>query len=134
MSDWKFLNEKARCKEPSKYVPPQYCSTPEDGFNGMFRFTIDGKLIRVIASDGMDWQHVSVSIEFEQKCPTWKMMCEVKELFFEPTDWVMQFHPPHSEYVNFHKGCLHLWRYTGTEKQMPTPPSILVGPKTGKTE
>lgn len=82
MADWKFLNEKARCKEPSKYVPPQYCSTPEDGFNGMFRFTIDGKLIRVIASDGMDWQHVSVSIEFEQKCPTWKMMCEVKELFF----------------------------------------------------
>ena len=128
MSDWAFLNLH-RCKTTSRYVPPQYCTDDSFGFCGMFRFTVDGKLTRCVVSDGENWQHVSVSIEGESKPPTWKMMCDVKELFFEDTDWVVQFHPPHSEYVNHHPGCLHLWRYTGTDKEMPTPPSIFVGLK-----
>ena len=127
MSDWAYLNLH-RCKTPSRYVPPQYCTDDSFGCNGMFRFTIDGHNIRVVASDGEDWQHVSVSLEFENKCPSWSLMCKVKELFYEDTDWVMQFHPPHSEYVNHHPNCLHLWKYTGTDK-VPTPPSILVGIK-----
>jgi hypothetical protein len=92
--------------------------------------TIDGRLVRCLASDGGGWQHGSVSVEYESKTPNWSIMCKVKELFWEDEDWVVQFHPAKSQYVNFHPGCLHLWRYTGGGPfQMPTPASIMVGPK-----
>lgn len=106
----------------------RYGSEPMDGFNGMFRFVVDTKRIRCIASDGMGWEHVSVSIEDEPtKCPSWQIMCKVKDLFWSDKDWVVQFHPAKSEYVNNHPGCLHLWR--PTDAKMPTPDSIMVGIK-----
>lgn len=129
MSDWVALN-KARCVAPGPYVPPLYVSVPEDKFNGMFRLVLDGKLVRCLASDGGGWQHVSVSVEREDKPPTWAIMCKVKDLFWEAEDWVVQFHPAKSQYVNFHSGCLHLWRYTGGGPfQIPTPHAIMVGPR-----
>lgn len=73
------------------------------------------------------WQHVSVSIEGDKRPPRWSVMCIVKDLFWEPEDCVVQFHPPRSEYVNFHEGCLHLWR--PLVEKMPMPLSIMVGPK-----
>lgn len=103
-----------------------------DGFNGLFRFTIDGSLVRVIASDGSGWQHVSVSMEYQPNTPpSWRMMCKVKDIFWEPEDVVCQFHPRKSEYVNYHPGCLHLWRCT--DREFPTPPMHFVGPKTKGT-
>ena len=120
--------EAGRQTKPNSVVPPHYCTTAADGFNGLFRFTINGNLVRVIASDGEGWQHVSVSLEYEpSKPPTWFIMCKIKEMFWEPEEVVCQFHPRKSEYVNHHQGCLHLWRCTTQE--FPTPPSILVGPK-----
>jgi vacuolar-type H+-ATPase catalytic subunit A/Vma1 len=84
-----------------------------------------GRDLTVIASDGMGWDHVSVSIS--TRCPNWPEMCLVKDLFFGPEETVIQFHPPKSEYVNNHSGCLHLWRKQGFE--FPLPPGILVGIK-----
>lgn len=69
-----------------------------------------------------DWEHISVSLP--DRCPTWDEMCFLKDLFWEPEDVVVQFHPPKSEYVNLAKYCLHLWRYRG---DMPRPPKIYVG-------
>jgi hypothetical protein len=54
-------------------------------------------------------------------------MCHVKALFWDPEDWVVQYHPAESEYVNNHPHTLHLWRPTAAT--LPTPPSILVGVK-----
>jgi hypothetical protein len=51
----------------------------------------------------------------------------VKDLFWELEDWVVQFHPAQSEYVNHHPGCLHLWR--PLVEKLPTPLAIMVGPK-----
>lgn len=127
MSDWKFLNQH-RYSQPVVGIPRIYCSTSEDGFNGMFRFVLDTKRVRVIASDGEGWQHVSVSLEDEpKKCPTWIMMCKIKDLFFEDEQCVMQFHPAKSEYVNMHEGCLHLWY--PTNQSFPKPDSLMVGYK-----
>lgn len=67
-----------------------------------------GAGLRVIFSDGMGWDHVSVSVA--NRCPTWDEMCFVKDLFFDLEDAVIQFHPPRSHYVNVHPNCLHLWR------------------------
>lgn len=126
MSDWAFL-ERHRVKEPNLTVDQRYCTDSSYGFNGMFRFAIGGYSLRCIASDGMGWQHVSVSIERDNRPPKWEIMCQVKDLFWEDENWVVQFHPAKSEYVNHHPGCLHLWR--SMEKPFPTPDSIMVGPK-----
>src|SRR5208282_482496 len=130
MSDWIFL-ESSRVRVASRTVPPEYRSTSEDGFNGLFRFQCSGKSIRCIASDGMGWRHVSVSIEYESRTPSWEIMCKVKDLFWSECDTVIQFHPRKSEYVNFHQGCLHLWQpyIDGKPQPFPTPLPIMVGPK-----
>jgi hypothetical protein len=91
--------------------------------------------LRIMVSDGRNWheqglqghpwEHVSVSTE--KRCPSWKEMCWVKDLFFDEQECVVQFHPPKSEYVNYHPNVLHLWRLSGMA--FPMPPSICVGPK-----
>ena len=94
------------------------------GNNGCFNLRLKKRRFNVIASDGMGWDHVSVSTH--GRCPTWDEMCRIKDMFFEPEDWVVQYHPAQSEYVNCHPNCLHLWRHQGG---MPTPPAFMVGPK-----
>jgi hypothetical protein len=85
----------------------------------------------VIMSSGVDskygWEHVSVSLE--HRAPTWEEMCVVKNLFWEDDEWVVQFHPDKAFYVNYHPHCLHLWR--PMRQRLPTPPTILVGPRQG---
>lgn len=84
---------------------------------------------KVIATDGQDfepkWEHVSVSLP--ERCPTWEEMCYIKDIFWDEEDCVVQFHPPHSAYVNNHQYCLHLWRQVGVEFQLP--PTWMVGIK-----
>lgn len=84
-----------------------------------------GQSLNVIASDGEGWEHVSVSRR--DRCPTWEEMCQIKALFWDDDDCVIQYHPPKSEYVNNHSYCLHLWRPVGIT--LPMPDSILVGVK-----
>lgn len=83
---------------------------------------------KVIASDEGGWRHVSVSILDSSSPPSWEMMSEAKDLFWSPDEWVIQFHPARSEYVNIHPGCLHLWQPWDGEKpiQFPTPPRYFV--------
>lgn len=112
--------------EAARVLSGRFASSPADGFNGFFCLVICGERVKVIASDGMGWQHVSVSKEDQpNRVPHWGIMCEVKNLFWGEDEWVVQFHPAKADYVNNHRGCLHLWR--PTDEKMPTPPSILTG-------
>lgn len=98
-----------------------------DGNNGAF-IVSSLKLKQpasVIASDGMGWEHVSIS--FPNRLPTWDEMCFIKSLFWDKEDCVVQFHPPESDYINNHPYCLHLWRPTNQE--IPRPDWFLVGIK-----
>jgi hypothetical protein len=81
----------------------------------------------IIASDGSGWEHVSVHVASKktQRTPTWNEMCQIKDLFWDDEDCVVQYHPPKSEYVNQHKHTLHLWR--STDRVIPVPESVLVG-------
>ena len=79
----------------------------------------------MIASDGMGWDHVSVSLP--DRCPTWEEMCKVKALFWDDEDAVMELHPTRSDWVNNHQFCLHLWR--PQECSIPLPPALMVGVK-----
>lgn len=98
------------------------------GNNGCFAFMFQGYQVKVIASDGMGWEHCSVSINRDRP-PSWDIMCAVKDLFWDEEDTVIQFHPKKSEYVNNHPHVLHLWR--PTDKEIELPDSILVGIKEG---
>lgn len=64
--------------------------------------------LRVIASAGQGWDHVSVSLP--NRCPTWEEMDTVKNLFFKEDEVVMQLHVNGKAKVNLHPYCLHLWR------------------------
>lgn len=114
---------------PEKYriTTGKYGSTSLIGNNGAF-LIMEHKLkspLRVIASDGMGWEHVSVSLQ--NRCPSWAEMCFVKDLFWDDMDTVIQYHPPKSDYINYHPYVLHLWR--PIEQDIPRPPAIMVGPR-----
>lgn len=53
-------------------------------------------------------------------------MQQVKELFWDDEQAVMQLHPPKSTYRNHHPGCLHMWR--PTDQNIPLPPADMVAP------
>ena len=85
----------------------------------------------VVWSFGGGWDHVSVC-PFKQKyIPTWEDMCQLKDIFFGEDEWVCEFHPAKSEYVNNMPNCLHLWR--PQNEALPIPPSWMTGVKDGQT-
>jgi hypothetical protein len=98
---------------PNRAAKPRGLSTREDG----------AVPLKVIASDGEGWEHVSVSLP--TRCPTWEEMSYVKSVFWDDGDCVVQFHPPRSEHINNHSFCLHLWR--PTNHNIATPPGWMVG-------
>ena len=96
-----------------------------DDDEGMFIIPFRSFALKVIASHGLGWDHVSVSLK--HRCPNWEEMCFVKSLFFEDEECVMQLHPPLSKWISNHPYCLHLWKPQGGA--IPLPPDITVGVK-----
>jgi hypothetical protein len=90
-----------------------------------------GRSLLAMACDGEEtgWEHVSVSlVDNQTKFPSWQEMSLIKDLFWNPEEAVMQLHPPASQYVNNHEGCLHLWRPLADRiAEIPLPPPELVG-------
>lgn len=115
-------------KVPEKYRVKNgfYGSSEKDGNNGVFIIKKNDHVLRVIASDSMGWDHVSVSLA--SRCPTWEEMCFVKDLFFDDDEMVIQYHMPACKHINIHPYCLHLWK-PNDGRFIPTPPSIMVGVK-----
>jgi hypothetical protein len=66
---------------------------------------------------------VSVSLAgTREKTPTWAEMEAARRFFFEPTETVVQLHPPVDLYVSQtgpHLGVLHLWRKQDAEHALP---------------
>ena len=90
---------------------------------GAFLIPCPGAKLHVISSGeshtNMPWEHVSVSVYGVERCPTWDEMSLVKDLFWLPTETVVQFHPPRSKHINHHKFCLHLWRDVRVNYELP---------------
>ena len=86
---------------------------------------IDRAPMKVIASTGEGWEHVSVSRQ--SRCPNWPEMEFVKRTFFKDDEAAMQLHVPPSDHINVHPYCLHLWRPIDAE--IPRPPGWMVGPQ-----
>jgi hypothetical protein len=121
---------------PNKYRERYHSllkSSDNDGNNGVFIIPhpkISGYELRVQASDGMFWEHASVSVaagrrKEAHRCPTWAEMCFIKKTFWDEEDCVIEFHPPKSQYVNFHPFVLHLWR--PIDQVIPMPLKEMIG-------
>jgi len=82
----------------------------------------DGTLLRVIASVGDGWDHVSVS--HQRRVPNYYELQQVKRLFFKPDEVVMQLFVADADHINVHSNCLHLWRPIGSA--IPVPPREFV--------
>lgn len=86
------------------------------------------RLLHAQASWGLGWDHVSVSLcGTYEKAPAWHEMEAVRRFFFEPTETVVQLHPPLDQYISRtgpHNGVLHLWRKQDAEHVLP--PRIFV--------
>lgn len=96
------------------------------GANGAFSIVgPGGATLKIIASNGEGWEHVSVSVR--HRTPNWREMCFVKDLFWDEDECVIQYHPPRKDYVNCHPNCLHLWKPIGVD--LPQPDAQLVGPR-----
>ena len=78
---------------------------------------IDRAPMRVIASSGFGWDHVSVSRR--NRCPNWQEMEHVKRLFFNDDEVAVQYHVAVANHINLHPHCLHLWRPLHVEIPMP---------------
>lgn len=114
---------------PEKY---RNQAQPSDiGKGGLFTVPIKNSAFKsiliVIATNGMGWEHASISVYKQNRCPSWEEMCAVKQLFWTDEETVVQYHPPKAEYVNNHPYCLHLWK--PIKGEIILPPSILIGIK-----
>src|SRR4051812_39022729 len=73
---------------PMMHVPEKYrvtagvlASDARSGNNGAFRVPVGSVYLAVVASDGLGWEHVSVS--HAAHIPTWDEMCAIKDLFWD---------------------------------------------------
>lgn len=114
-------------KDPIDYAQFAILGGNYDDGGGAYevRCPTSGMLLRVIASWGEGWDHVSVSLP--NRVPSWDEMCFIKRVFFGPDEVVMQLHPAEQNYVNCHPNCLHLWK--PHQGEIPMPPTWMVGPK-----
>lgn len=120
----KNLNELNLYRDNSDHVRALFGSVGND-CNGVFNvpFPRTGVLLKVIASTGLGWDHVSVSLP--NRCPNWIEMDHIKRMFFRDDETAMQLHVPPDEHRNLAATCLHLWRPQTND--IPRPPNKLVG-------
>lgn len=89
-----------------------------DKFNGAFDVSLSEKPSFVIAGRGFSWEHISIS-HVANIMPTYDVMLELKDMFFEDNEIVMQIHPAKKDYVNNHNRCLHIWK--PIDQKIPNP-------------
>jgi hypothetical protein len=119
-------------KFPEQYrvkVSTSLPATKEGDHFGLFiipSIKARGRTLNIIACDGLDtgWDHVSVSLagNIKGNTPSWEEMCLVKDLFWDDSDCVVQFHPPKKDNVNIGE-VLHLWKWN---QPFPMPPKECV--------
>lgn len=87
-------------------------SDDEQKYSGKFliKFGPTSPKLFVIASTGLGWDHVSVSLSNAKRLPTWDEMKKIRDMFFLPDEWAVQYNPPPSENISIDDFVLHLWR------------------------
>ena len=109
----------------------KYIEIKKEGRDGIGGVIYDKKTrvkLNFIMSWSAGWEHCSVSITDRYKrCPSWEQMCFIKNSFWNEDECCVEYHPAKKDYVNNHNYCLYIWK--PIDKELPTPPSIMVGIK-----
>jgi len=108
--------------KPRDQWPKQYELYGNDD-GGMYKISFENQHLVVIASIGLGWDHCSVSLK--NRCPNWREMCYVKDLFWGDDEVVIQYHPAKQDYINNCHTCLHMWK--PQNEALPMPDKIMVG-------
>lgn len=90
---------------------------------GMFCVQAGETPLKVMASTGGGWDHISVSTP--ERTPTWEEMELVRKLFALPHETWVQFGLPERLHINVHPHCLHWWRKQ--HRDVLLPPASMVG-------
>ena len=122
------LNNQATHKFRAREIERKLYGMAGDDGNGVFIVKIHSPArppvtLTIIASNGMGWDHVSVS--HKTRTPKWDEMEKIKRMFFEDNETAMQLHVSVANHINVHDHCLHLWR--PQDDVIPAPPGIMVG-------
>jgi hypothetical protein len=99
--------------------------TVGDSRGGCFKVVFNDAELRVLASSGGGWDHISISLA--DRCPTWEEMEHVRKLFAKTDETWLQFGLPARDHINCHPYCLHWWRPQNREVKLP--PAEFVGPR-----
>jgi hypothetical protein len=110
--------------EPHRETVGPRASEPADGNNGAFILRIRGVDLCCIASDGMGWDHVSVTVLGQRRVATYDELEAVRGAFFRDDECVLMYSVPRREHINVHEFCLHLWR--PQVDAIPRPPAFMV--------
>jgi hypothetical protein len=96
-----------------------------DGGNGAFIIPVPGQItaLKVVASNGEGWDHISVSVNGEPRTPTWAEMEIAKKAFLGDVT-AMQLHLTAKDHISCHPYTLHIWR--PHNRDIPLPPKIMV--------
>jgi hypothetical protein len=94
-----------------------------DDKNGAFIVPCNSNELKVLASSGEGWDHVSVSMK--NRIPNWMEMEFIAKLFFNDDEIAIQYHVPAKEHINIMENCLHWWR-PWAPLVIPMPPPIFV--------
>jgi hypothetical protein len=118
------LNNLDQFRIRDSFVLESYGSYGDDG-NGAFIIPVPGQMtaLKVVASNGEGWDHISVSPVEAQRTPTWAEMEIAKKAFFGDVV-AMQLHLPASAHVNCHPYTLHVWIPHAVK--IPLPPDWMV--------
>lgn len=112
--------------EKNRVILPKsepYYSDETFGNNGLFSVRLNKKKkLRIIASDGGGWDHVSVSLK--DRVPSYFEMKLVRRLFWGDDDVIVEYHMGKTDHVNCNNNVLHLWRCQ--VGHFPTPPKLFV--------
>lgn len=117
------LNELNEYRIP---IPAQVClmwDVSPEGDSKCGAFMVKSPLasqawLRIYASSGTGWDHVSVSLL--TRCPRWQEMEYIKRLFFEDDEVAMQLHVTSKDHINIHPNVLHLWRPLNISIPLPS--------------
>lgn len=119
------LNELDKWRDKSPQVFELYGHFGDDKSGAfLIPFPMHGVKLRCVASNGEGWDHVSVSVVDNKRCPNWIEMDFVKRAFFHPEEVAMQLHPAERDHISFHPSTLHIWR--SHLEPIPLPPKIFV--------
>lgn len=100
----------------SEYVR-QKIGVYNNRWNAAMEVPVGVFMLRVLASVGRGWDHVSVSLA--SRTPTWAELEYIRKFLFKPDEIVVQFHVPSDKHINIHPYTLHLWRPHGYELRLP---------------